>query len=349
MSAMKRLIVSFIGETDIKFFPPQGEDMSPILRLLIGLPGGLQPAQTRLMLFDDDVAPKRKRQDFCERLEAALPALGLTGLTIDRRHIAMPEGPTDLNCLYEAVWAAIPKSGPDCADEVVFHFSSGTPSMKVTLLLAANCLRLDKVRVIETSSQHHVLEVRLPYVLAAREIRARERTHARARLDATARKQLLPDTVMDDPLVEAAYAGLYKAAVDKKKPPRVVVRGPEGSGKWHAALQFARWRGAGVVHWLEASALPEIPTGSTVLIRHLDSWPTEALAQLTRLAAERPDSAIIATLRTAITRRWRRWRHSRARGCAARHRSSSRRSASAAMWSPSASRWPARWGCWTAS
>lgn len=295
---MKRLIVSFIGETDIKFLPPRGEDISPILRLLTGLPGGLQPQRTRLMLFDDDVAPKRERREFCERLAAALPELGLAGLTIDRRPIAMPAGPTDLNCLYEAVWAAIPKSGPDRADEVVFHFSSGTPAMKLTLLLAANCLRLDKVRVIETSSQRHVLEVRLPYVLAAREIRERERAHARPTLSADGRKGLLPETVIDDPLVEAAYAALYKAATERKRPARVLVRGPEGSGKWHAARQCARWRGAGTVHWLEAGNGPDLPPDATVLIRHLDTWPAGALGRLTLLAAERPDLAIVATLRT---------------------------------------------------
>jgi hypothetical protein len=296
---MKRLIVSFIGETDIKFLPPRGEDISPILRLLTGLPGGLQPQRTRLMLFDDDVAPKRERLDFCERLAAALPELGLAGLTIDRRPIAMPAGPTDLNCLYEAVWAAIPKSGRERADEVVFHFSSGTPAMKVTLLLAANCLRLDRARVIETSSQHHVLEMRLPYVLAAREIREQERARVRPRLDTTARQALLSETVIDDPVVEAAYAALHKAVRDAKKiPARVLVRGPEGSGKWHAAQQFAHWRGATTIHWLEAAATPDLPAGATVLIRHLDTWPAGALARLTLLAAERPDLAMVATLRT---------------------------------------------------
>jgi hypothetical protein len=296
---MKRLIVSFIGDRDIKYLPPQGEDMSPILRLLIGLPGGLRPERTRLMLFDDDIPPKRERLDFCERLEAFLPELGLAGLTIERHPIAMPAGPTDMNCLYEAVWAAIPKSSKARADEVVFHFSSGTASMQATLLLAANCLRLDRVRVIETSRQYHVLEMRLPYVLAARDIREQERARARPGLDAEARETLLPETVIDDPLVEAAYAALYKAVVDeKKRPARVLVRGPEGSGKWHAAQQFAHWRGVTTVHWLEAAATPDLPAGVTVLIRHLDTWPAGALARLTLLAAERPDLAMVATLRT---------------------------------------------------
>jgi hypothetical protein len=296
---MKRLLVSFIGQRDLDNFPPQGENMSPILRLLTGLPGGLQPEQTRLMLFDDDVVPNRKRLDFCEKLERALPELGLAGLTIDRCHITMPDGPTDLNCLYETVWAEIRKSRPERADEVVFHFSSGTASMQVTMLLAAQCLRLNKTRVIETSRQHNVLDMRLPYVLAAREIRERERARVLPQLADAGRAGLLPHTVIIDPVVEAAYAALYKATIEERKiPVRVLVRGPEGSGKWHAATQFAHWRGAATVHWLEAAVTPDLPPGSTVLIRHLDTWPAGALAQLTLLAAERPDLAMVATLRT---------------------------------------------------
>jgi hypothetical protein len=294
---MKRLLVSFIGETDLKYLPPNGENVSPILRLLTGLQG-LQPTQTRLLLFDDDRNGRTDRRGFCEKLQKALPELGLTGLDVTRRPISLPAGPTDLNALYETVWAAIPKSGPARADEVVFHFSSGTPAMKVTLLLAANCLRLDKVRVIETSSQHGVLEIRLPYVLAAREIRERERTRLRPRLDDNARKTLLPDTVIDDPLVNAAYAALYKAAVSRGMPPRVLVRGPEGSGKWHACKQFANWRAKETVHWLEASEPPKMPQDGTVLIYHLDAWSAEALKNLTLMAAGRPDIAIAATFRT---------------------------------------------------
>jgi len=144
-----------------------------------------------------------------------------------------------------------------------------------------------------------VLEMRLPYVLAAREIREQERARVRPRLDSTARQALLPETVIDDPVVEAAYAALHKAVRDARKiPARVLVRGPEGSGKWHSAAQFARWRGAATIHWLEAAATPDLPPGATVLIRHLDTWPAGALARLTLLAAERPDLAIVATLRT---------------------------------------------------
>ncbi|HYN79088.1 MAG TPA: hypothetical protein VES73_15000, partial [Lamprocystis sp. (in: g-proteobacteria)] len=240
----------------------------------------------------------RERLDFCEKLDRALPELGLAGLTIDRRHIVMPDGPTDLNCLYETVWAEIRKSRPGRTDEVVFHFSSGTASMQVTMLLAAQCLRLNKTRVIETSRQHNVLDMRLPYVLAAREIRERERARVRPRLAGAGREGLSPHTVIIDPVVEAAYAALYKAATERKIPVRVLVRGPEGSGKWHAAVQFARWRDAATVHWLEAAVRPDLPPDSTVLIRHLDTWPAAALAQLTLLAAKRPDLAIVATLRT---------------------------------------------------
>lgn len=295
---MKRLIVSFIGNTDLKYLPPKGNDISPILRLLMGLPGGLQPSRTRLLLFDEDRDGTRERRTFCEKLEQALPELGLGGLVIERHPITLPEGPTDLNALHENVWAAIPTSGPERADEIVFHLTSGTPSMQLTLLLAANCLRLDRVRLIETSREQGVREVRPPYILAARDARLNERARGGSGLPEKARGKLLSDTVIDDPVVHNAYAALYKAASNRKLPQRLLVQGPVGSGKWHACQQFAMWRGGIVAFWLKPESPPELPAGATLLIHRLDTWPQPTLQRLTVLAAERPDVAIAATFRT---------------------------------------------------
>ncbi len=296
--ARKRLIVSFIGNTDLKYLPPKGENTSPILRLLVGLPGGLQPDRTRLLLFDEDRHGVTERQAFCEMLIKTLPELGLSGLTVDRHSITLPDGPTDLNALYENVWAAIPTSGPDRADEIVFHLTSGTPSMQLTLLLAANCLRLEKVRLIETSREQGVREVRPPYVLAARDIRLSERLRGKAQLPERARRTLLTNTVIEDPLVHAAYAALYKAATNQKLPQRLLVQGPVGSGKWQACQQFATWRRATMASWLKPEVSPELPEGATLLIHRLDTWPQQTLQQLARLSAERPDLAIAATFCT---------------------------------------------------
>ncbi|MEI8167779.1 MAG: hypothetical protein WCG26_15465, partial [Chloroflexales bacterium] len=301
---LSRLIVSFIGNTDLKFFPPSpdGKDCSPILRLLLGLSGFepyIPPARTRLLLFDDDRHGQAERQSFCEKLHQALPGLGLGELELLRHPVDLPTGPTDLNALYEVVWAALPASGLKAFDEVLFHLASGTPAMQFTLLLAANCLPLDNWRLVETSREQPVREVRPPYVLAAREIHGRG-TLTKAKLNEQARRSLLPDTVIDDPHVAASYAALHKAAKNPKIPPRLLVRGPVGSGKWHACQQFARWRGADTVLWLEPGNVPGLPGGATLLIRHLDIWPQAALQGLTRLTAERPDLAIAATFRTDL-------------------------------------------------
>jgi hypothetical protein len=227
----------------------------------------------------------------------------LDGLAIERCPIRLPAGPTDLNALYEQVWAALPSRVIGSADEVMFHLTSGTPAMQFTLLLAAQCLPLEQARLVETSREQGVREVRPPYVLAAREVRGRGRAD-QVRLDDPARRTLLPDTVVADPLVEASFAALYKAAGNRLTPQRLLVTGPVGSGKWHACQQFAHWRGAPKVPkvlWLEPGHEPELPEGATLLIRHLDTWPETPLRTLTRLAAIRPDLAIAATFRTDLT------------------------------------------------
>ena len=299
---LTRLVISFIGNTDLRYLQPQEENLSPIRRVLNGL-STLQPyippARTRLLLLDDDRPGQSDRADFCAALGSQLPGLGLEGLRVERWPVVLPEGPTDLNALYENVWAAIPTSGPEQADEIVFHLTSGTPAMQLTLMLAAHCLRLDQVRLIETSHQQGVCEVRPPYVLAARERRLDVRS--KSRLPEPARRTLLSDTVLDDPPVQAVYAALYKAATTRKLPQRLVVRGPVGSGKWHACQQFARWRRGEVAQWFEPASPPELPDKATLLIHRLDTWPPSALQGLAVLAATRPDCAIAATFRTDLT------------------------------------------------
>ena len=291
-----------------KFFPLRGEDCSPILRLLRHLPT-FEPRiplnRTRLILLDDDrMGPDHaehsgSRAVFCQNLEQSLPGLGLTGLVVERCPIVLPAGPSDLNALYEQVWAALSPAVVGNADEVIFHISSGTAAMQITLFLAAHCLPLEKARLMETSREQDVREVRPPYVLATREVRGRDAA-ARPRLDAKARGTLLPNTVIDDPLVETCYGVLLKAARNQKMPQRLLLKGPVGSGKWHACHQFACWRGAPPVEWLEPDNQPELAEGATLLIWHLDRWPESDLRQLTSLAAARPDLAILGTYRTDL-------------------------------------------------
>lgn len=303
---MKRLIVSFIGNMDLSCFGlgtgreiPREGDMSPIQRLLMHVASeGGDPQDTTLMLFDDDRSRSSSRRDYCEMLEQRLPELGLRGMSIVRHAVQLPDGPTDLNALYENVWSAIRTSGPDAADEVFFHLSSGTWAMQSTLLLASNCLPLNAVRLFETSAQQGVTEVRVPYVLAARELRHRNSGGRPARLSASGRKSLLPGTVVDDVMVQAAYATLHKAA-SNVRPQTLLIEGPTGSGKWHAARQFGRWRGAPAVEWLSSSGMPgDVPNGATLLLWRLDAWSQSALSELSSWRVSRPDVAVAGTWRT---------------------------------------------------
>ena len=299
-----RLVVSFIGSADLRNLTPVGDELSPIRRVLRWLFSPdcsldyVPPGRTRVLLFDDK-PHDGERARFCDDLRGLLPGLGLSSLEIDLCPLHLPKGPTDLNALYELLWDAIPTRKPEAADETVFHLSSGTWAMSSTLLLAANCLRFEQVRLIETSREQGVCEVRPPYVLAARESRTAW-PKVRSRLPDTARRKLLADTVVSEPVVAAAYTALFKAATNRKLPQRILVQGPVGSGKWHACRQFAVWRGADSAEWLEPDIAPSLPEGRTLLIRRLDAWPAPALQRLQRLSAERPDLAIVATFRTDL-------------------------------------------------
>jgi hypothetical protein len=301
--------LSFIGNTDLKFQEPGGTDKSPILRLLLALldpDSELQrvryiPSQrTRLVLFDDDRSDRDERARFCDWLRDQLTGLGLSGLVLNRYAVALPQGPTDLSALYEQVWKAIPTSGSNSADEVVFHVTSGTPAMQLTLMLASQSLRLDEARLFETSREQGVRELKPPYLLALREKRKRERqTYSMEPLPDKARPGLHKETVIDDDCAQSAYAALFKAASNHKQPKRVLIGGPTGSGKWRACKQFAQWRQCkDPVIWTDPAHCPALPEGTTLLIRWLDVWPESALNQLTLLADERPDLAIAATVRT---------------------------------------------------
>lgn len=303
----RRVIISFIGNADLEalgLIPPRvehsGRDQSPIQRLLSGLPADCQAV--RLILLDDDSPGSNLRKLFCDKLREQLPELGIDGMDVERHPVSLPDGPTDLSALYEQVWKAIPTSGPDSADEVVFHLSPGTPAMQLTLMLASQSLRLHESRLFETSREQEVRELKPPYVLALRRKRERERVayQSPGSLSDEARKGLHKGTVVEDTLAESAYAALHRAARTRKQTPRVLIIGATGSGKWHACKQFARWRKCqNPVIWSDPAHCPELPEGAgTLLIRWLDAWPKSALRTLAQLADERQELAIAATVRT---------------------------------------------------
>lgn len=308
-----RLIVSFIGNTDLDYLPPIANECSPILRLLLAL-GNIEPhvdpGNTRLLLFDDQktnakpqqthARPRKTRAQFTVELQGLLPECGLGSLQVELKPLVLPTGPTDLNALYEGVRGAIPRSGMDCADEVLFNVTSGTSAMQLTLLLISQALPLRQVRIFENSREQGVQEVRLPYVLAARELN-KQPAAANPKLEQNARNRLIPGSIVKNAQVAKAYARLYKAAKSTAYPVRVLVMGATGTGKWHACRQFAVWRETEVREWLTPAVKPDdMPEQATLLIRQLDAWSLQALHSLSALTAQRPDLAIVASYRNDV-------------------------------------------------
>ena len=302
---MACLIVSFVGRADLRAFDLQeprlpfvDDNIGPIKRLLSHLANnGLDPSEARLLLFDDR-PDNGVRKQFRDALEAALPGLALGGLEIDRKEFALPGGPTDLKALYDGVWRAIEAGARDVAD-VLFNLSSGTPAMFGTLLLAARSLPI-RPTLYESSPEKDVVRLDLPY-----EIATRERKGARASrlpvLAKEARKTLSRDTIVRDEVAAAAYASLYNIATrrrDEDAAPAVLIEGASGSGKWHAARQFAAWCGGEALECF-APPLPDprLETAA-VLLRRLDVWPAEALKSISAWRAQHPNVAMAATFRT---------------------------------------------------
>jgi hypothetical protein len=303
------LIVSFIGHADLRAFglsdgrsSARSDEEGPIQRLLRQLrsEGKCLPGTARLTLFDD--TPKIDlREQFRQTLKERLPEIGLAGLTVGLQPLELA-GPTDLDGLYQSVRRAVLAEARE-ADGTVFNLSAGTPAMYGTLLLVANSLPSDqKVLLYESSPERDVVEVQLPYVIAAREKKS-ERAGGAPGLSTEAENSLLRDTVVEDPLVEAAYACLYNEA--KRRRPAdstatVLMVGASGSGKWHAARQFAHWRGGEVTEWLDPSMKPGADAAGTVLVRRVESWPREALFRLSAWRLQHPGVAMAATFRCDV-------------------------------------------------
>lgn len=303
----KRLIVSFVGHQDLKHFqidsgpPPQrGADSSPILRLLQALNDRGELGGAKLLLFDDEPASGRRKQ-FATALTQASQQAGLPVDIPDPVPITGHDGPTDLDGLFWAVWDKLNLPAAQRPDDIVFHVTSGTPAMHLTMMLAALCL-YERSRIFETSNRPgaSASEIRPPYGIA---LKKRSRPHASAArgLPDRARNTLLPGLVVEDAVAVAEFAALYRTA-QSTKPPRVLIRGPAGSGKWWAARQFARWRGKGhaQVEWLDAASLdacPPITVKSTILIRHLDRWDEGRLHALQAWCVRNPLAAVAATWR----------------------------------------------------
>lgn len=301
----RRLIVSFIGNTDIDFITPTPPNFSPILRLLNDLESIrpiISPADTKLVLLNDDKPGVTARASFVETLKSRLPELRLDGLEVSSLKFEV-ERPTDLEGLYEELRKSLTKIGVRGFKDVIFHITSGTPHMMATLLIYSRNLPRNKVRLYQTSPNQEVSvrEVHLPYVLASRDDTRWTTGWAGKRLTEGARRELIDDTVVDDAEVEDAYAALHDLAGGRPRQSRLLLFGPAGSGKWHAVQQFARWRSGPDIAVHEPGKVPAddaIPKDATLRVHRLDRWAETDMIALTVLKDRRPDVFVAATFRT---------------------------------------------------
>ncbi len=300
-----RLVISFIGDTDVNYITPTERDMSPILRLLQKLPGTrpiIAPYDTKLVLFVDDKPGETKRADFAADLEQLLPKMGLGDLQLEPIQIQL-DRPTDLRGLYSQLGKFLPKIQVRSYDEVLFHLTSGTPHMTMTLVLYASTLPPSKVRLFQTSRYKDGvdLELQLPYILASREDTRATGGGGGKTLSDDARRDLIKDSVVEDMAAEDVYVGLHELATGRVRHSRALILGPAGSGKWHASRQLAKWRGKPEILLQEPGVVPgddAILAEATLLVQRLDRWSAADMGALAALRDRRPDVFVAATFRT---------------------------------------------------
>lgn len=305
---MKTVIVTFVGGQDLKHLhhsvADRTQDMSPILRLLTYLRSSEQHDwQDVQLLVLEDGPDKDERKAFHAALPFRLAELNFPKDMLCRKDLNIG-GPTDWQGLYDEVWRKIPTPSTKGFKRYLFHVTSGTGTMQATLILAATCMSLprNEVRVFETSKQQDVREIELPYLLGLRARQLRERRATPGKLTAAVRKTLLPNTVVSNWKAQDVYAQLHNIAMSSgDEAPRVLIRGSIGSGKRHAAQQFAQWRCGELI---ECTTQDELPTATQprqiILIRWLDAWPKDALQALTQWCDDHRQTCVLATWRTDL-------------------------------------------------
>ena len=306
MPGHRRLIVSFLGLTDLKFWPvseADPDDQSPLYRLLDRLlhRPSVPLHDTKLLIFHEGA---QKWTELVKQIETDIEELGWHEIGFEAVELTLPEGPTDLDALYAGTWKKIRDSVHRRTREEIFNITSGTPAMQACLILAADCLKLNKPRRFQMSRWKGVEEIQLPWAIAYRPRATPRGPQGRTKLPDAARKNLLPDTILADPIVENELAALYEAATitPRAAPVRVLLRGPCGSGKWTAARQFAQWRGGEVSEWHDPDHAPEVAENGCLLVHRLDAWTADQMRTLGTLAKKREDIAIAATFRTNMGR-----------------------------------------------
>lgn len=338
----RRLIVSFIGNTDVDYIDRRDDspDQSPIYRLLrfLSLDPNGRAVKNALLLFidplrgDEKSERAQKRSRFVATLKEKLKGLGLGDMEIKPVELQIA-GVTDRDGLYNEVWSKIPRSQEDAYDDYVFHLSSGALAMQTTLMLAATCMRFPSTPILyETWNKpgKEVERATLPYLLALRDSN-RLYQKAGLKLDSGVKDALTKnEIIVDDPIAEHCYAELWRAATGKKArekkgadtaprtAPRVLITGPVGCGKRRAAEQFAAWRQEAIVGptpgashgakhaWNRADDLAKpVQDGDTVLLPRIDQWSSREIHSLNAWMLNHPQVALVATWAETVEATWR--------------------------------------------
>ena len=265
MPRKPRRIVSFVGKADLEAAGvkpsrrPETVEIGPIWRFLqhqlenseIGTYDG------DCILLLDDRADTGERELYVRWLTIKLASLYTRwAIPVDRVVLQLDGKPTSLRLLDREVTRVIPRD----RHETRFMVSAGTGAMYATLVLAAQTLQLRRPRLFEASPDADVVELDVPWDIGLRR-HQRSRRAPGARRQAARPGSLLPYTVIDDDAVCAVYAALRRLA---SRPPAVygssnvlLLHGPAGAGKRHAARQFAQWVNRGE-HTVDATTGPDL-------------------------------------------------------------------------------------------
>lgn len=254
MTVKKGCIITFIGNTDLKYYRGNDVDnMSPIDRFFEeGFLERHKEVDWTLLLLNDkpgeeQVCDKKNegreslsRNEFIERIaddyKNDYPNLVVKGVPIH----SVKHNPSDHQALFDEVWGAIPHKGKHAPDEYAFILTSGTPAMISTLLLASCSLTSKKTSAFQVDKHKGIEEVILPYKLALKRDSKKRPPDLFFEKEIELRKKQI---VIYDSVVKLAYIDLFLSLSTVKKGvmPRVMIAGAVGTGKTTAANILLDW------------------------------------------------------------------------------------------------------------
>jgi hypothetical protein len=253
-------VVTFVGESDLAaagVIRPgrlrRENDLGPIWRFVSNQIEKGELVEGDCILLLDDKPKNGERETFKLWLAGQIAGSG-KNVAVFRKEMSLEGKPTNLTLLFENTRDHIPQN--DGYDTWLL-LSPGTPAMFATLVLAAEYLKLTNPRLFEVSVEKKVVEVVLPYEIGLRPRLSSRRAPATRTGKNTRLPKLLPNTVIEDSAVQVTFTKLFKQS--KLLPWAVLLYGPFGSGKAHAARQLVHWRGCQDPLILDAAEPPTTP------------------------------------------------------------------------------------------